>query len=114
MKRLLLLASFLFSIVNTALATHIVGGTLTYVYNGGSSYTFTLKLYRDCTPSTAAFPNNVTIAVRGYNGATFTPSKDFTMALGPVTGIPSNLDSCAVPPQSHALCTGRHIYHNCQ
>jgi gliding motility-associated-like protein len=79
-------------------ATHIVGGTLTYVYNGGSSYTFTLKLYRDCSPTSAAFPNNVTINVRGYNGATFPTSRDFTMNLGTVTNIPSNLDTCAAPP----------------
>ncbi len=38
-------------------ATHIVGGDLTYVYNGGTSYTFTLTLYRDCQNSTTTFPN---------------------------------------------------------
>lgn len=50
-------------------STHIVGGALTYVYNGGSSYTITLKLYRDCGPGTANFPSNVTITVLGFNGA---------------------------------------------
>lgn len=91
---ILLFLSFSFS----ALATHIVGGSLTYVYNGGSSYTVTLKLYRDCSPSSAAFPSSVTISVVGNNGATFTPSRDITMSIGTVTPIPSNLDPCAVPP----------------
>ncbi len=29
-------------------AKHIVGGELTYVYNGNNTYTFTLNLYKDC------------------------------------------------------------------
>lgn len=90
-------------------STHIVGGALTYVYNGGSSYTVTLKLYRDCGPGTANFPSNVTITVLGYNGSTFTPSKDISMALGPVTQVPSNLDPCATPP-SPMPCTQQGIY----
>ncbi|HTL82193.1 MAG TPA: PKD domain-containing protein, partial [Bacteroidia bacterium] len=107
-KRLLLFLAFL-SLTISGWSTHIVGGTLTYVYNGGSSYTFTLKLFRDCSSGTAAFPNTVTIAVRGYNGATFAPTKDFTMNLGTVTGIPSNLDSCAAPPNPMP-CVEQGIY----
>lgn len=79
-------------------ATHIVGGELTYVYNGGSSYTVKLKLYRDCGPNTAGFPGNVSISVRGNNGATFSPSKDFTMNLASVVAIPSNQLPCSIPP----------------
>lgn len=79
-------------------STHIVGGSLTYQYMGGSTYVVTLKLYRDCGPGTAGFPGNVTISVRGNNGATFNPSKDFNMPLVLVTNVPSNLDPCAVPP----------------
>lgn len=96
-KVLLALIAILFFTIE-GFATHIVGNTLTYVYNGGSSYTVTLKLYRDCSAGTAAFPNTVTIDVRGYNGATFPVSKNFNMSLGTVTPIPSNLDTCAVPP----------------
>jgi hypothetical protein len=46
-----------FFIFGRAQATHIVGGDLTYTYNGGTSYTFTLTLYRDCQNSTTTFPN---------------------------------------------------------
>jgi gliding motility-associated-like protein len=92
-----------------AKATHIIGSTLTYVHNGGSSYTFTLKLYRDCGAGSAAYPNNVTINVRGLNGVAFTPSKDFTMPGGTITNIPSNLDTCAVPP-TPMPCVQERIY----
>ncbi|MBI4945378.1 MAG: gliding motility-associated C-terminal domain-containing protein [Bacteroidetes bacterium] len=79
-----------------AYATHIVGGALTYIYNGGSNYTITLKLYRDCNG--VALPGNVTISVRGYNGATFSTNKDISIALTSSSFLTSNLDSCAVPP----------------
>src|SRR5687767_8459019 len=77
-KRILLICSFfVFPLITKA--THIVGGSLTYVYNGGSSYTITLKLYRDC--SGAALPPSAAVLVRGYNGATFAPSRDMTLPL---------------------------------
>ncbi|MBA4239321.1 MAG: hypothetical protein C0448_01245 [Sphingobacteriaceae bacterium] len=79
-------------------ATHIVGGSLTYVYNGGSNYTITLKLYRDCGAGTAALPGSVLISVLGNNGAPFSPSKDISIPLGTVTNVPSNLSPCAIPP----------------
>lgn len=106
-RLLALIAILLFSV--QGYATHVVGSTLTYVYNGGSSYTFTLRLYRDCGAGSANFPNNVTINVRGFNGATFAPSKDFTMPGGVITSIPSNLDTCAVPP-SPMPCVEERIY----
>ncbi len=109
-KRLqIALICFLLSIPSLMYSTHIVGGALTYVYNGGSSYTITLKLYKDCGPGTAGFPGNVTITVLGYNGATFSPSRDITMSLGPVTNVPSNLDPCATPP-TPMPCTQQGIY----
>lgn len=107
-KFLLALAAVLF-ISFEGSATHIVGSTLTYVYNGGSSYTFTLKLYRDCGAGSAAFPGSVTINVRGYDGATFNPSRNFTMPGGVITVIPSNLDTCAVPPNPMP-CVEERIY----
>lgn len=91
-----ILLFFLLPIIS--LATHIVGGSLTYVYNGGSNYTITLKLYRDCGPGTAGFPGSVTISILGENGQAFNPSKNVTMNLGTVTNVPSSLDPCAVLP----------------
>lgn len=90
-------------------STHIVGGALTYIHNGGSNYTVTLKLYRDCSPGTAGFPNSVTINVLGYNGTAFSPSKNFNMKLGTKSSVPSNLDKCAIPPNPMP-CTQEAIY----
>lgn len=109
MKKFLLALLAVLFISFEANATHIVGSTLTYVHNGGSSYTFTLKLYRDCGAGSAAFPGSVTINVRGYNGLVFNPSKNFTMPGGVITVIPSNLDTCAVPP-TPMPCVEERIY----
>jgi hypothetical protein len=79
-------------------ATHIVGGSLTYVHNGGSNYTVTLKLYRDCGAGTAALPGSVVISVLGSNGIPFSTSKDITIPLGAVTNVPSSLNPCAIAP----------------
>ncbi len=109
MKRWLhiLLLYFFLSFHYMAFSSHIVGGSLTYVYNGGSSYTITLKLYRDC--SGIPLPSNVSISVLGYDGATFSPSKDFTMNLGTVTPVPSGLPACSTPPVP-LPCTQEGIY----
>ncbi len=90
-------------------ATHIVGGSLTYVYNGGNVYTITLKLYKDCGPGTAGLPGNVVISVVGNNGVPFIPSKDITINLGTVTNLTSNLDPCAIPPNP-VPCVQEAIY----
>ncbi|MBL0046784.1 MAG: PKD domain-containing protein [Bacteroidetes bacterium] len=92
-----------------AFSTHIVGGSITYIHNGGSSYTVTLKLYRDCGAGTAQFPDPVTISVVGNNGAPFSPSRDISIPLGTVTQVPSNLDTCATPPNPMP-CTQEGIY----
>lgn len=85
---------FLVSAVNQVKSTHIVGGVLTYVHNGGLSYTVTLKLYRDCN-ATVNLPGTVAIAVTGYNGLVFAPSKNFNINLTSSSFLPSNLDTCA-------------------
>lgn len=93
-----LLVLLLMSTSLSVFSTHIVGGSLTYVYNGGSSYTITLKLYRDCGANTATLPNSAVISIRGNNGETFSISKDITMPLVSITPVPSGLDPCAVAP----------------
>lgn len=90
-------------------STHVVGGSLTYVYNGGSNYTITLKLYRDCGPGTAALPGSVTIQILGNDGQPFTPSKNVTINLTSVTNIAPVFDPCAIPPNP-APCVEEAIY----
>jgi len=111
MKRWLqfLLTALILSSTQFANATHIVGGSLTYVHNGGSSYTVTLKLYRDCGPGTAGLPGSVVVVVEGYNGAGFATSRDITMNLSTVTPITASLDPCAIAPNP-APCVEEGLY----
>jgi gliding motility-associated-like protein len=81
----------------TICATHIVGGALTYTYNGSNSYTVSLTLYRDC--GGAAYPASVTIQVQQANGTEFAPSRDIiNIPGGAITNVPYSLDSCAEAP----------------
>lgn len=105
----ILFLSLFLSLPFLAFSTHIVGGSITYIHNGGSSYTVTLKLYRDCGPGTVALPNSVTISVVGYDGAPFSPSRDITIPLSTITPVPSNLDTCATPPNPMP-CTQEGLY----
>jgi len=105
MKQRFLLLYFLFVLIPfSTFATHIVGGSLTYEQLSGSTYRVTLKLYRDCKPGSAAFPNPVTITIRKNNGtAQTTASIPFTTS----SIVPPNIDTCAVNP---GICLEEAIY----
>lgn len=67
--------AFLF-LVNTSLATHLVGGFINYQRIGESSsgvqYTITITSYRDCKPGSIPFPDDIEVCVyhRGTNKLT--------------------------------------------
>lgn len=103
-NKLLLLLFLIFFIPFISSATHIVGGSLTYEQLGGSTYRITLKLYRDCKPGSAAFPNPVTIAIRKNDGTAFT---SFTIPFPGASLVPPNIDTCAVNPN---ICLEEAIY----
>lgn len=88
-------------------ATHIVGGSITYTYNGGTNYTVMLKLYRDC--SGAAFPASATIDVLMANGSAFAPSRNFTLPGGAITNITPVLPPCATAPNP-VPCVEERVY----
>lgn len=88
-------------------SSHIVGGALTYTYNGGNNYTIQLKLYRDC--SGVAFPGSATINVLQANGSLFAPTRNFTLPGGAVTNIPAVLPPCATSP-SVTPCVEERVY----
>ncbi|WP_027419302.1 T9SS C-terminal target domain-containing protein [Crocinitomix catalasitica] len=103
MKRILIL----FSIIATlnVHATHIVGGELSYQHLGGSSYYITVKLYKDCNPGVANFPNDVEVeAITGFGLDTL----DFIVLprLGRDTLSPE-IDTCAFDP---GVCVEEAIY----
>ncbi|MGM0479245.1 MAG: PKD domain-containing protein [Bacteroidota bacterium] len=95
MKYLLLLATLVL-FISPSMATHIIGGSLTYEHLGGSSYNVKLKLYRDCDPGNAAFPTSVNIQVRRGDGSD--PSLGFNMPRLGIQQLDPPIDSCAVDP----------------
>ncbi len=92
-------------------STHIVGGVITYTYNGGNNYTVQMILYRDCGAGSAAFPAAVTFTVLQADGSVFAPSRNFTANGGTVTPIPPVLPPCATSP-SVLPCVEQRIYTN--
>ncbi|HXA02353.1 MAG TPA: PKD domain-containing protein, partial [Cytophagaceae bacterium] len=86
-------------------STHIVGGELTYVHNSDSTYTITLKLWRDC--SGIALPGTVTIKVRKPDGSQYSPSKDFNINLTSSSILPQFVDTCVIKPN---VCVQQGIY----
>lgn len=103
--RLVAFLFFLFSFPLISTATHIVGGSLTYEQLGGSTYRITLKLYRDCKPGSAAFPNPVTITVK--NNAGTTTVMNINIPFPGASLVPPNIDTCAVNP---GICLEEAVY----
>lgn len=52
-----------FFLALTVKGEHIIGGEMYYECNGNGTYTFTMKLYRDCNSSGAPFDNPANFAV---------------------------------------------------
>lgn len=104
------------SVSSDAFSTHIVGATLTYVHNGGSSYTITLKMYRDCSPNLpltnpptfkAGFSATENITIAGYDG---TPSRNIVLSpLGLDITLTPVLPPCGIAPNP-LPCVQQRIY----
>lgn len=106
MKNKLVLLLFIFlSIPFFSSATHIVGGSLTYEQLGGSTYRITLKLYRDCRPGNAAFPDPVSIVIKNNTGTTTVATVNIPFTSASL--VPPNIDTCAVNP---GICLEEAIY----
>ncbi len=105
MKKLLPLIIFIFFLPFVSNATHIVGGSLTYEQLGGSTYRVTLKLYRDCKPSSVGFPGSVSILVRRNCGTVSLPN--IVIPFPGASLVPPNIDTCAVNP---GICLEEAVY----
>ncbi len=75
-------ASFLLS-GDTARASHLAGGELTYEHISGTTYRFTFKLYRDCSGS----PADPTLDLFAQNGCNI--SDRFATTLYPLAQLPN-------------------------
>ncbi|OFY89159.1 MAG: hypothetical protein A3K10_14070 [Bacteroidetes bacterium RIFCSPLOWO2_12_FULL_31_6] len=90
-----------------SMATHVVGGSLTYEHLGGASYRVTFKMYRDCSPSSVQLPNSVRIEVRQPNGSSFAIDKDIVIPKTQVAILDPSIDTCAYNP---GVCVEEAIY----
>lgn len=96
---------FIFFLPLISKANHIVGGSLTYEQQGGSTYRITLTLYRDCTdPSNPSFPSVVKINIAKNNGALF---KVVSIPFSSATAVPPKIDTCVANP---GICLQESIY----
>jgi gliding motility-associated-like protein len=61
----------------SAIASHIIGGELTYISLGDNEYEVTLTMYRDCDPTSATFELEYTLSI--FNDDSNSPSEFVTM-----------------------------------
>ena len=87
-------------------ASHIVGGEIFYDHLGGSEYRVTVKLYRDCLSTGAAFDSDLPITVFDGNA---TQIDNFTIPFPGSTNLPvSFTNPCVTIPSD--ICVEEAIY----
>ncbi|MBI3134865.1 MAG: gliding motility-associated C-terminal domain-containing protein [Bacteroidetes bacterium] len=72
MKQLLLIGILMVTAVWGANASHIVGGVMYYDHLGGTQYRVTLKIYRDCASTGAAYDDPLPVTVFDGTGSQLT------------------------------------------
>ncbi len=94
-------------------AAHIIGGDITYVCNNPGSYTFTMKMYRDCNGGGAPFdsgpgaplPGTITV----YRGNSLVPFLTRNLGAPVITPVLPNLSNpCLIAPPN--VCVQQAIY----
>ena len=101
-------------------AAHIIGGDITYVCNGTGSYTFTLKLYRDCfgggapfdSAPGAPFPGTVSV-YRGDSNTPMTINGLSNINLAPpviIDVLPNLSNPCLDPPADVCVEEGTYVF----
>ena len=78
--RWLPLIAFLLAFSLEVKSEHIIGGEMYYECNGDGTYTFTMKLYRDCNSSGAEFDNPANFAVFNDNNILITQVQEFVLS----------------------------------
>lgn len=105
-KTILLLTLFFFT--STLLATHVVGGGITYTKLENDDYLLEVKLYRDCTPGNAQLPGNVNVQCRrGNDGSNPGNFGNHVLPLISATPLQPGVPGCAFDP---GICIEEAIY----
>lgn len=106
MKKLLLIVLALLAIFSGARASHIVGGVIYYDCLGGTQYRVTLKVYRDCASTGAAYDDPLPVTVFDGNGTQLT---QFNIAFPGSTVLPVVFNNpCVTIPTG--ICVEEAIY----
>lgn len=105
MKKLLLALTAL-TIIGTANATHVVGGSIQTNWVSANNYTFTVTVYRDCHVGSSPMPTSLTVGVYQADtdllvGSTFTISSPVITANLPFG------DECYTPTD---MCVDQGIF----
>ena len=105
MLRLVLIAGLL-GLTSNVMASHIVGGEMFYDALGGNNYKITVKLYRDCFSTGAAYDANLPITVFNASG---TQLSNFTIPFPGSAQLPIQFSNpCITPPND--VCVEEAIY----
>lgn len=105
MKKTILIIISLLSLLQLN-ATHIVGGGLFYEHLGGSSYKVTIRLYKDCSPSSINFSSTLRVQIRKGDGTNPALSLVDIPLLARDTLSP-DIDTCAFDP---GVCVELGVY----
>lgn len=93
---------------NSTLATHVVGGGITYQQLENDNYLLTVKLYADCSPGTANIPGNVNVTCRrGPDGSNPAPYGQFVLPRIQRDTLTPDVPSCSFDP---GVCVEEAIY----
>jgi gliding motility-associated-like protein len=113
--RLLLLLMFA-GLAENSLATHLVGGSMSYRYigpqpNGRIRYEVTITMYRDCDQSTTLFDQQVTMGIyeeRSGSTKSLTSSKTFDLLSTQLVPPPKGGSDCGSDPDE--VCLEKGLY----
>ena len=89
-------------------ARHIIGGEITYVCNGGGSYDFTMKVFRDCFGGGAEFDAPAVITVYRGNLPPYAEVATVRPFLSSEQRINSDANPCLIVPPN--ICVEEAIY----
>lgn len=110
MKRnlcLLFLSQFIFLVAITrSHATHVIGATINYVYQGGDKYKVSILLYRDCRKGTVQAPDSIALTIRRSDNKSFIHIFKKIAKINLPLPLP---DPCAEPPAVQ-VCVEQYEY----
>ena len=93
---------------NSVSARHIIGGEITYVCNGGGSYDFTMKVFRDCFGGGADFDNPAVVTIYRGNLPPYNIISNIDASLESQQEIESDANPCLIVPPN--ICVEEAIY----